>query len=96
MLRQLTRQLDSDRFDLADFGRQQLKQMLSSGPYVFLSVPIPRSVGGMSEESCSHVASWKRDDIQGVIADNHKVRGQLMPGDKSFAAYAVRGRPPEP
>jgi hypothetical protein len=73
LMRTLTAHLESDRFEIGDFGRQQLKQMLSAGPFVFLSVPVPQCVAGMSEDAVSHIVQWNRDVVQEVIAECNKV-----------------------
>jgi hypothetical protein len=70
----LQHRLQKGALEVQDFGKQQLKHMLSVGPYAFLSMPVPVCASRMSEELMGQVRYWRRSVVQDIEMSQAKVR----------------------
>jgi hypothetical protein len=78
MLKELALRLDRGTLEMQEYGRQQLKQMLAVGPFCYLNIPIPECASFLSAESIIKFSVWKRDCINGIMAEHTKTVRPLL------------------
>jgi hypothetical protein len=57
----LLHKIERQKFQLAEHGLEQLKQMLAVGPYTHLKLPLPQCLGDGSADLADQPAAWKLD-----------------------------------
>jgi hypothetical protein len=56
----VARRVANGTFSVPQYGLEQLRQMLSTGPYQFLATPPPKSQQYISEDEVMQVQTWDR------------------------------------
>lgn len=81
MVRDLERRIARADFAPPEHGIEQLRQLLTMGPYQFLKTPLPRCHDLINEDDMSQVVLWDRQSVIAVASSSFQVRAVLSVAD---------------
>ena len=73
MLRDLERKVARGDFTPPQHGIDQLRQLLTMGPYQFLKTPLPRCHDLINEDDMSQVVTWDRQSGSATVTSSAMV-----------------------
>jgi hypothetical protein len=63
-MKSISKRLKKGPLEVQEYGRHQLQDMLSVGPYAYLQVPTPACSASSSDETSAQVMEWTRNAVR--------------------------------